>query len=148
MLRTDPWHHHRTLRRATIIRCPRCGQKFYVKGTVYRQVATKCLHCGEKKYADVGAPDESRGSVNERKGDVTPVNQQTLASLHFRCAPPRLKRTPVTPFRIKRPSEFAIRARIPRTKGSWSTNGESLSGREVSPNGACAVSCSCTRPCL
>jgi hypothetical protein len=106
MLRTDPWHHHRTLRRATIIgvsafflitapialkridmslralqilffgwmifvltmitltyrvRCPRCGQKFYAKGTVYWQMATKCLHCGQKKYADVGAPTKSDG---------------------------------------------------------------------------------------
>ena len=43
------------------VRCPRCGQKFYVKGTVYWQVATKCLHCGEKKYADVGAPTNPDG---------------------------------------------------------------------------------------
>jgi hypothetical protein len=106
MFGTDPWQHHRTLRRATIVgvsafflitapivlkridmslralqvlffgwmifvltmmtltyrvRCPRCGQKFYVKGTVYWQMATKCLHCGQKKYADVGAPTNPDG---------------------------------------------------------------------------------------
>ena len=106
MLGTDPWHHYRTLRRATIVavslfslttalvvlkqidmslralqilvvgwlifglamtiltyhvRCPRCGQKFYVKGTAYWQMATKCLHCGQKKYADVGAPTKPIG---------------------------------------------------------------------------------------
>jgi predicted nucleic acid-binding Zn-ribbon protein len=43
------------------VRCPRCGQKFYAKGTVYWQMATKCLHCGQKKYADVGAPTKSDG---------------------------------------------------------------------------------------
>ena len=38
------------------IRCPRCGERFYVKETVFWQMAAKCLHCGQKKYADVGAP--------------------------------------------------------------------------------------------
>jgi len=38
------------------VRCPRCGQKFYVKGSLYWQMATKCLHCGQKKYTDVGTP--------------------------------------------------------------------------------------------
>lgn len=101
MLETDPWHHQRMLRRATIIgvsvfvlitapvalkridvslrvlqvlffgwmtyvltmitltyrvRCPRCGQRFYVKEPVFWQMATKCLHCGQKKYAHIGAP--------------------------------------------------------------------------------------------
>jgi DNA-directed RNA polymerase subunit RPC12/RpoP len=45
------------------IRCPRCGQRFYVKGTVFWQVATKCLRCGQKKYGDVGTAKASL--VNE-----------------------------------------------------------------------------------
>jgi hypothetical protein len=34
------------------VRCPRCGQRFYVKD-VFWQMATKCLHCGRQKYADL-----------------------------------------------------------------------------------------------
>jgi DNA-directed RNA polymerase subunit RPC12/RpoP len=42
-------------------RCPRCGQRFYNKGTVFWQMATKCLHCGQKKYGDVAAPEKPVG---------------------------------------------------------------------------------------
>jgi hypothetical protein len=38
------------------VRCPRCGQRFYAKGTDFRQMSKKCLHCGQRKYADVATP--------------------------------------------------------------------------------------------
>ncbi|SRR5579871_2223525 len=40
------------------LRCPRCGQRFHVKGT-FKQMATKCLHCGQNKYEDVIATTNS-----------------------------------------------------------------------------------------
>jgi hypothetical protein len=35
------------------VKCPRCGQRFYAKGSEFSQVTRRCLHCGQKKYADV-----------------------------------------------------------------------------------------------
>lgn len=43
------------------VRCPRCGQRFYVKRTVFWQIATKCLHCGQKKYGDLDTAAQSVG---------------------------------------------------------------------------------------
>jgi DNA-directed RNA polymerase subunit RPC12/RpoP len=40
-------------------RCPRCGQRFYVKGLEFWQMTTRCLHCGQRKYAALGAIPKS-----------------------------------------------------------------------------------------
>src|ERR1700730_6592371 len=34
-------------------KCPRCGQRFYAKGSQFLQMTSRCLHCGQEKYADV-----------------------------------------------------------------------------------------------
>jgi hypothetical protein len=38
------------------VKCLRCGQRFYAKGTDFSQMSKKCLHCGQHKYADVATP--------------------------------------------------------------------------------------------
>jgi len=43
------------------VRCPRCGQRYYAKGAVFWQMATKCLHCGQQKYGDVGTAAKPTG---------------------------------------------------------------------------------------
>src|SRR5262245_55720198 len=37
------------------IKCPRCGQRFYVGDGIFWQMAARCLHCGMPKYGDLGA---------------------------------------------------------------------------------------------
>lgn len=41
-----------TSHRASALRCPRCGQRFYAKGLYHNGFTRKCLHCGLRKWAD------------------------------------------------------------------------------------------------
>jgi hypothetical protein len=44
------------------VRCPRCGERFYVQGSYFWQITKRCLHCGQLKYADVVTPPKAGGN--------------------------------------------------------------------------------------
>ena len=46
------------------VRCPRCGQRFYVKRMDFWQMSNKCLHCGQVKYADIPTPSTTGQMVS------------------------------------------------------------------------------------
>jgi hypothetical protein len=41
-----------TVGRLQVWRCPRCGERFFMKSVWHNLFTSRCLHCGLEKYAD------------------------------------------------------------------------------------------------